>query len=199
MLTSVTDMLGNITESHTYDSSGRALTSEKQGGVERVTLNYVSDTETEVTDALNHVTRYYFDKSRPRNVVTKVEGVCSCGGGSQSQTWTYDDRLNMTARTNALNQTTAFTYDANGNQLTETDALGTKRYTYNQFGQVLTSTDVMNGVTTNTYDAQGNLLSVTDALNNTTTFTYDARGQLLMTRSDRRVRQQACTTTCRIT
>ena len=179
VLTSVTDMLGNIVESHTYDALGRALTSEKQGGVERVTLNYVSDTETDVTDALNHVTRYYFDKSRPRNVVTKVEGVCSCGGSSQSQTWTYDDRLNVTARTNALNQTTTFTYDADGNQLTETNALGTKRYTYNQFGQVLTNTDVMNGVTTNTYDAQGNLLSVTDALNNTTAFTYDARGQLL--------------------
>src|SRR6266516_93216 len=62
-LTSVTDALGNILESHTYDGSGRALTSEIAGnGTERYTLNYVSATETEVTDALNHVTKYFFDK-----------------------------------------------------------------------------------------------------------------------------------------
>jgi hypothetical protein len=34
-------------------------------------------------------------------------------------------------------------------------------YTYNSFGEVLTRTDQMNGVTTNTYNAQGNLLDTT--------------------------------------
>ena len=38
--------------------------------------------------------------------------------------------------------------------LTETDPSGTITYTYNGFGEVLTSRDQMNGVTTNTYDAQ---------------------------------------------
>lgn len=56
LLTSVADALGNVLESHTYDSQWRALTSEKQGGVERVTLNYVSTVETHVTDALNQET-----------------------------------------------------------------------------------------------------------------------------------------------
>ena len=178
-LTSVTDALGNILESHTYDSQGRALTSEKQGGVERYTLSYMSANETDVTDALSHVIKYRFDTSKGRNVVTQVEGLCNCGSGSQSQTWTYDDQLNVVSRINALNQTTSYTYDASGNRLTETDATGTVTYTYNQFAEVLTRTDQLNGVATNTYDAQGNLLTTKDALNNTTTFTYDARGQLL--------------------
>lgn len=178
VLSSVTDALGNVLESHTYDSQGRALTSEKQGGVERVTLNYVSSTETDVTDALNHVTKYFFDKSGRRNLVTRVEGNCSCGS-SQVQTWAYDNQLNVTSKTNALNQTTSYTYDGNGNLLTETNSLGTTTYTYNQFGQVLTKADAMSGVTTNAYDTLGNLLSVKDALNNTTSLTYDTRGQLL--------------------
>lgn len=177
-LTSVSDALGNVLESHTYDSQGRALTSEKQGGVEHYTLNYVSDTQTDVTDALGHVTKYTVDKSKGRNVVTKVEGNCSCGN-SQIHTWTYDTQLNVSSKTDALGQTTSYTYDANGNRLSATGVLGSSSYTYNQFGQVSTVTDALGGVTTNTFDAAGNLLSVKDALNNTTTFTYDPRGELL--------------------
>jgi RHS repeat-associated protein len=178
-LTSVSDALGNVLEAHTYDWQGRALSSEKHGGVERYALNYVSDTQTDVTDALGHITKYTIDKSRGRNVVTRVEGLCSCGGGaSQVQTWTYDSQLNVTAKTDALTHSETFTYDGNGNRLTQTDATGTVTFTYNEFGEVLTRTDQMNGVTTNTYDAQGGLLTTNDALDNTTTLTYDARGQL---------------------
>jgi RHS repeat-associated protein len=180
-LTTVTDGSGNIVESHTYDSQGRAITSEKQGGVDHYSLNYVSATETDVTDGLGRMTKYTFDTSKIRNVVTRVEGLCSCGGGSgsQIQTWTYDNQLNVTSKTDALNHVNSYTYDANGNRLTETDPTGTVTYTYNGFAEVLTRTDQMNFVTTNVYDAQGNLQSMTDALNNTTSFTYNARGQML--------------------
>jgi RHS repeat-associated protein len=175
----VKDALNNVLESHTYDSQGRALTSEIAGnGTERYTLNYISATETDVTDALGHVTKYFYDGSKGRNVVTTVEGSCSCGN-AQIQTWVYDNQLNITSKTDALTHTTSYTYDTNGNRLTETDATGTVTYTYNSLGEVLTRTDQMNGVTTNTYNAQGNLLTTTDALNNTTSFTYDSHGQLL--------------------
>lgn len=178
-LTAVTDALGNTVESHSYDGQGRAITSEKHGGVDHYSLSYVSANETDVTDALGHVSKYFFDKSKGRNVVTQIEGLCSCGSGSQSQSWSYDNQLNMTTHTNALGQTATYTYDANGNVVNATGVLGSSTFTYDQFGEVLTATDAMGGVTTNTYDAAGNLLSVKDALNNTTTFTYDARGELV--------------------
>jgi RHS repeat-associated protein len=179
-LTSVTDAMGNVVESHTYDGQGRALTSEKQNGVERYTLSYVSASETDVTDALGRVTKYTFDTSKGRNVVTKVEGVCGCGGGgSQVQTWTYDGQLNVVSRTDALGHAVSFTYDGDGNLLTETNATGMVSYTYNQFNEMLTRTDQLNNVTTDTHDAWGNLLTLTNALNKATTFSYDQRGQLL--------------------
>jgi RHS repeat-associated protein len=177
-LTSVKDALNNVLESHTYDSQGRALTSEIAGnGTEHYTLNYVSATETDVTDALNHVTKYFFDTSKGLNLVTRVEGNCSCGN-SQITTWTYDNQLNVISKTDALTHTTNYTYDTNGNRLTQTDSTGTITYNYNSFGDVLTVTDQMNGVWTNTYDAHGNLLTTKDALNNTTILTYNSQGQL---------------------
>jgi RHS repeat-associated protein len=180
-LLNVTDALSNILESHTYDAQGRAITSEKQGGVNHYSLSFVSATETDVTDGLGQVTKYFFDQSLGRSVVTRIEGLCNCGGGnnSQVQTWTYDNQLNVTSKTDALNHVTSYTYNGSGNRLTETDASGTVTYTYNGFGEVLTRTDQMNGVSTNTYDGQGNVLTMTDALNNTTTFTYNTRGQIL--------------------
>jgi RHS repeat-associated protein len=179
-MTSVTDKLGNVLESHAYDSQGRATTSERQGGVNRYTLNYVSATETDVTDGLGRVTKYLFDKTKARNVVTRVERLCSCGaGGTLVKTWAYDSKLNVTSSTDELSHTTSYTYDTGGNVLTVTDPTGTVTYTYNSLGQVLTRTDQMSGVTTNTYSGTGNRLTYKDALNNTTTYTYDSHGQLL--------------------
>lgn len=180
-LTTVTDALSHIVESHTYDGQGRAMTSEKQGGVEHYSLTYVSANETDVTDGLGRITKYTFDTSKFRSVITQVEGLCSCGGGpgSQVQTWTYDNQLNVTSKTDALNHVTSYTYDAIGNRLTATDPSGTVTYTYNGFAEVLTRTDQLNFVTTNTYDGQGNLLSTTDARGKTTNFTNDSRGLLL--------------------
>src|SRR5437870_12652968 len=117
-LTHVFDALGNVLESHDYDSQGRAVTSERQSGIEHYSLSYLNGSETDVTDALAHVNKYFFDTTKSRNVVTRIEGLCSCGSGSQSQTWTYDNNLNVTSSTNGLNQVTNYTYDARGNQLT---------------------------------------------------------------------------------
>lgn len=183
-LTAVTDALNHTLEAHSYDSQGRAITSEIDGGLEHYSLNYVSATRTDVTDGLGRLTKYTFDTSKARNIVTQIEGLCGCGG-SEVSSWVYDDKLNVTSTTDALGHIVSYTYDSAGNLLTETDATGTITYTYNSFGFVLTQTDQMSGVTTNTYDSAGNLLTSKDALNNTTTFTYDTHGQPLTVKDAR--------------
>jgi RHS repeat-associated protein len=177
-LATVKDALDNILETHLYDSWGRATTSEKHGGVEKYTLDYSNAAYTQVTDANQEVTKYYFNKSKVRNVITKTEGACSCGSGSQVTTFEYDFKLNMTKKTDGNGHITTNTYDANGNKLTATDATGTKTFTYNSFGQVLTATDQLSGVTTVTYNSNGSPTQLIDALNKTTTFTYNTLGQL---------------------
>ncbi|MCW5958628.1 MAG: RHS repeat protein [Pyrinomonadaceae bacterium] len=173
-LRTVRDALDNILETHQYDPSGRAYTSEKHGGTEKYTLDYSNPSYTTVTDGLGRVTKYFFDKSKGRNVLTKTEGNCNCGSGSEITTYEYDNQLNLTKKTDALGRQTIYTYDANGNPLTMTDVWGTSTFTYNSFGQVLTYKDRMNGIWTNTYDANGNLLTTKDALDNITTVEYPA-------------------------
>lgn len=183
LLTEVKDALNNIVEKHQYDTGGKATTSETANGAEKYTAIYNSATLTTVTDALGRVSKYTIKQIGTRKVVEKTEGVCGCGGaGNQIQLWEYDSNLNVTKKTDGNGQISTFTYDANGNRLSETDVLGTQTYTYNSFGQILTHTDRMNGVTTNTFDAKGNLLTSENALNDTTTLTYTPLGQLKTTK-----------------
>ena len=50
-------------------------------------------------------------------------------------------------------------------------------YTYNAAGNVVTTTDALGHVTTDTYDAMGRVTSETDAAGNVTEYAYDAEGR----------------------
>ncbi|NOT47548.1 MAG: hypothetical protein HOP17_07330, partial [Acidobacteria bacterium] len=190
LLTTVKDAQDNILETHAYDSTGRALTSEIQGGKEKYTFNYSNWTATVPFTKVTYrkqptdpdiETKYYFDRSQSRNTVTKTEGVCSCGGsGSEVTEFFYDGKLNLTKKVDALSNQTLFGYDTAGNLVTKTDRFGTEKYTYDSFGQLLTYKDRIDSQATNvntavmTYNSAGNLLTYTDALGKTTTLEYPA-------------------------
>ncbi len=186
-LATVKDALDNILETHLYDSQGRAYTSEKHGGLEKYTLEYTNPGLTTVTDGLGRVTKYYHTRKHGTNLITKTEGVCGgCGSsGSEVTQYFYDENnswVNLTKKIDAFNRQTTYTYDSNANLLTETDILGTQKWTYNSFGQVLTYKDRIDSANpdpnvntiTNSYDTNGNLLTSKDALNNFTTLEYPA-------------------------
>lgn len=177
-LSTVKDALDNVLETHAYDSSGRATTSEKDGGVEEYTIDYTNlgSNQAVVTDGLNRVTTYRFERTPGQYMITEIEGACGCGtGGTETTTYKYDSRGNIVKKTDALLNETVYTYDVDSNLTSITDALGVQTFTYNSLGQILTHTDRMNGVTTNTYSSTGNLLT-TDAIPqptvNTTAITW---------------------------
>lgn len=123
-LATVKDALDNILETHAYDSSGRATTSEKDGGGEKYTINYASTAsgQTTVTDTLGRVTKYNFDKSLGVNLITRLEGQCGCGSsGSETTTYTYDHRANLVKKVDALLNQTTYTYDSSSNLKSVTD------------------------------------------------------------------------------
>jgi YD repeat-containing protein len=85
----------------------------------------------------------------------------------------------VTLTTPSTVYTVATTYDANGNLLTTTDALGNvTTLAYTPLGQLSTITDARNNSTSLTYDTYGRLTQVTDANSKNTTYGYDTRARL---------------------
>lgn len=122
---------------------------------------------TQITDSAGHQSTYSSSYVGGHRAIygTAGPGCSSCGGRGQNS-FTYDANGNRTSQTDALGHTTSYTYDTDGNVLSisrqvDPNTTQTWHYTYNTFGQILTATDPLGNTTTNQYDGNGNLLSVT--------------------------------------
>lgn len=108
---------------------------------------------------------------------------CAVCGNSQNGDFSFmfDASGNMIARSDALGDTTAFTYDPLFTRTTSIrDPLGnTTRFTYDSRGNLITETDANGNVTGYQYDLNGELAIATDALGQQTHFTYDGFGNLV--------------------
>ena len=151
---SMADANGNTT-SYEYDAIGNLI---------KVTDAMLNKTLYEYEPVFNNVTRI----TDPNGVITEYE---------------YDgngNRTKETADVGGLNFIREWTYDANGNVLTEKDRNGNVTYYgYDACGNHTSITDPLNCVTTMTYDAVGNMLSRTDGNSHTTTYEYDGLDRLI--------------------
>ncbi|MFG1605155.1 DNRLRE domain-containing protein [Actinoplanes sp. NPDC049265] len=112
--------------------------------------------------------------------------------GGRKHTFGYDQYGNLTSVTdpkgNATPETgdytSVYTYDTWGQQLTSTDANDntTKYSDYDPVGYPTTITDALNQVEKYEYDGIGNVVSITDAADKTSTYTYDVFGRPLGSR-----------------
>jgi len=187
-LLTVKDPRGVFLAKNTYDANGRVSSqiAPSSGTIQfaYTTTNPLVPTspivQTVVTDPLGNVTTYRFN----------TQGYIISATDATGQTRS----INRQAGTNSVLSITGagtcavcgdttsgdvtFTYDASGNVLTRTDALGnTWASTYDSvFNNVTSMTDPVGNVTHRFYDAHGNLTKVTDARGNNTTFTRDATG-----------------------
>lgn len=185
-LSKVTDFSGRVVETHEYDSQGRALTSEKSGGVEKFTLQY-EPLKTTVTDALGNVTVYEYTNVWGQRRVTKMVGPCpSCGSGADTQEWTYDAKAREKTHRDGEGNVTTYAYnEATGDLLSEarTSAPGVSHvtgYTYHPDGRIATRTDPNGRITEFTYGAAGPTLireQITASTWRETDIEYTAQGK----------------------
>ncbi|ACM19395.1 RHS repeat protein [Geotalea daltonii FRC-32] len=163
---------------YTYDSIGNVLTSTQAPGTPQEkqaiytydpTFNHqTSESAASVVNpAISKITSHTYDSKGNRQSTTET-GLLG-DGTPYSYATTYENDANGRVtridgpRTDVQDVTT-FTYDANGNMLTKTEALiGTTRY--------------------DNYDALGNPGTITDPNGNATTYTYDTAGRALFVKA----------------
>jgi RHS repeat-associated protein len=135
-------------------------------------------------DSFNNLSTYTATVIGGKWYVTDATGSgCSTCTMRGNMHITHDSVGNELSETNALNQTTSYTYDAIGNMTSVSAGGATTSFTYNNFAEPLTVTDALGHLISNAYDSTGNLISITapapDASTppSVTRFAYDAGGK----------------------
>gem|GEM_PF-925064 len=124
-------------------------------------------------------TTYQYNDNGSRRSITYADGA--------SEVYTYDrDHLVQTLVNRKADGTVidsySYTYDAQHNLLSKTDAMGTTAYTYDGLNRLLSATEPSGVLTSYTYDAAGNRSSETVVAGAETTvnaYFYDERSRLL--------------------
>ncbi|MFF7633530.1 DUF6531 domain-containing protein [Kitasatospora sp. NPDC008050] len=171
LLTSVTDPLGHVVTSNSYDSSGRVIgQTDALGG--RTTFGY---------DTANPGTTYVTSPDGGIWTHAYVRGVISWESDPYGKTtkYGYDASFNRTSLTDPNGNTTTSTFDANGNVLTRTAPSSvpiTETWTYDGANHVTSYKDGLGNSTTHTYNSHGQLASSTDPTGATNAYTYTALG-----------------------
>lgn len=179
-LTHVT-LPGGAAYTYTYDAAHRLIQiADAQNNRLVYTLDNAGNrTKEELFDAANNKTQ---TRSRVFDSLSRLQQ--DIGAVNQTTTYTYDANGNLTGITDPLNRQAVNVYDALNrlNQVTNPDG-GIIRYGYDGLDQLTGVTDPRNLITQYTRDGLGNLSQQTSPDTGVTTNTYDAAGNML-TRTD---------------
>ncbi|GKS92669.1 hypothetical protein AVTE2539_24910 [Acidovorax sp. SUPP2539] len=152
--------------------------------ITRSTYN-ATGTLASTTDALGFATNYVYNAFREETQRTEPTGVSTPNTVLQTR---YDRRglvAGQTRDAGALAAVTAYKYDAFGNQISATDALGRVRTrTFDKLGREVSSTNALWAVLTTKYDAFNRIVSQVNAEGNTTTYAYDAKNRTVTISTD---------------
>ena len=173
----VTDANGNTTN-YTYDRDNRlvtvtqpAVTNPTTGQSVRYTTQYQYDAngnQVAVTDQDGHTTLTTFDKDNRTVLVRDPNGI--------QTVYTYDSRGNRTTvqigvQAHVSPTGTVVVDSTQGGQVTT--------YQYDEFDELIATTDGLGNTATATYDRDGNITGTTDHLGHTATLTYDALNRVV--------------------
>ena len=167
-LTGITDERGVRSATYTYDDALRVVVSEGAGGANRheVAYNTTANTRT-VTGPLGRTDVYNFATRGGRLTLTSVNGQATPACPASTRSQSYSTQAFITGRVDEEGRSTTYLRDANGKEISRTEAAGTPvartLTTTWHAGRPLPTQTTEPGLTTAyTYDAQGRLLTQTE-------------------------------------
>lgn len=174
--TAVTDANGRSVHT-TYDLAGHPV-SVTNGANETTTTTYDKiGRPVSVTDPHGYVTTFTYDANNNRTCAIDANaqaGLQPKNSDGCTVSSVYDELNRPTLVRDALNGTTAITYDLLGNPLTQIDAEGRKyTWVYDGLGRLTNETDFAGNTTSYALDQAGNPYQKTNRLNEITQTTFD--------------------------
>ena len=183
-LTGIVDEDGNRFATWTYDSFGRALTSQLGNGANLTTVVYNdSDGSRTVTNAFGVVDTYTFATLQGIPKVTQISRAATSTTAAASETFTYDSNGYQASATDWNGNQTTYVNDAHGDPTTINEAVGTSAtrtttIVYDSTWVHLPDSVTTAGLTTSfTYDGSGEVLTKTLTDTTTGTTPYSTNGQ----------------------
>jgi RHS repeat-associated protein len=180
-LTGILDENGDRYATWTYDSSGRATSSQHGSGADLTQIGYNSDGTRTVTYPLGAVLTYHFSTLQGMPKVTQIDRAAAANVAAATRKFTYDSNGYLASQTDWSGNSTTYTNDSRGLQTTIVTAAGTPlasttSVTY-QATLHLPARIAKPGVTIAfTYDTAGNLLTRTETDTTTTAIPYSTNG-----------------------
>jgi RHS repeat-associated protein len=180
-LTGVTDPLSHVTQITARNGRGKPTTILDQNGI-TTTLTYDVD-DRPLTITVNpgaSQSQYKFSYTNAGDIL-KI----TLPGGGYLQ-YTYDNARRVTLVTNDRSQTQAFTYDANGGQLTQVTKTSSSTTTqqesaaYDELGRLLQAIGAGSQTWSLGYDKVDNQVQTTDARSKVYGSTFDALNRLIV-------------------
>lgn len=148
----------------TYDTQGRAISSEHADGAEKVLISYNSDGSRTVTNPLGKKTIFRTANFNGIKRITAIEGEPSANCPNSNSTFTYDSRGLLKTKTDNKGHLTTYDYNEHGLEISRTEAAGTpqvRTVTTDWHPTLFLPVTVTepSRITTYTYDDQGRQLS----------------------------------------
>ena len=187
-LTQLTDPNSNVT-TNTYDDANRLLSTSKDGDTTSYTYDLVGNMLSQ-TDAESRITNYTYDDMNRRESLALlsytenyeydlVGNLIEKATPANTTNYTYDDLNRVLTETDNIGLVASYTYDNNGNKLSQTDANGnTTSFVYNALNFVTNENRPESRNITYTPDVFGNVTAKLDANSVNYTYGYDDNNRL---------------------
>ena len=169
--------VGSLVTNYSYDSAGQLVGVSYPNGL---TITYTYDAAhrlTDITDALGNRIHYTLDDMGNR---TNDATYNAAGNQTGSHSRVFNSLNRLYQDIGALNQTTTYSYDNNGNVLQVTDPLNhSSQYQYDALSRLIQTTDANSGISHASYNPLDQLTRIIDPRNLATTYTKNAFGDTI--------------------
>jgi RHS repeat-associated protein len=184
-LTGITDEKGVRFATFAYNGSGKAISTEHAGTVDKYSVAYNTNSST-TTNPLGKDTTYQFRNILGVRRIVQVDGIASANCVAANKHYNYDELGRTIGKTDWENNTTRYRYDSRSNVIEVIEAAGTSKQRITDISWIagFNLPDVVSepGLTTDyDYDIYGRLVTMTQTDTATsetriTTYAYYSNG-----------------------